>query len=115
MSYKPSSIGQGPVRYTACRFCGEQALVEVLAQHGARCLQCYRAYCAGESPQPARSISRYERAALLSNMREALCNPPAGRAWAHRLRERHEAGEILSAAQASAYRYALRGGVEVAE
>jgi hypothetical protein len=76
------------VRYMACIFCKKQTLVETLSMYGARCFECYGEYCA--RPQDNVTRESYESAGR--------------RAWAFKLRDRHQAGERLTKAQIDAYR-----------
>lgn len=96
MSYKPSQDEQqqdGPVRYLPCRYCGKQTLVETLSHYGARCLACFEAYCAAGSRNAPVTDDYADK---------------GRRAWAHRLRDRHQRGERLTRAQVDAYEAAVR-------
>lgn len=105
MSYKPGNDDDAPnqapsYRYLPCRVCGKSTLVETLSNYGARCFSCFEAYCAaaGTSAAPV--------------TREAVKRIGQGgegglRAWAYRLRERHQGGERLTRAQVDAYQAVL--------
>jgi len=99
MSYKPSQDEQqqdGPVRYLPCRYCGKQTLVETLSQYGARCFSCFEAYCA-EAGRKHYSVNRD------ATIRIGQGGDGGPRAWAYKLRERHQNGERLTRAQVEAY------------
>lgn len=78
-----------------CTFCGAITSHETLRMLGARCVPCFRSYCA--EVQPAVDVGDKRKDA---------------KAWAHALRLRELAGERLTAPQREMWRAALR--VEVA-
>lgn len=79
-----------------CRWCHTPTLRTMLAQYGARCLQCYEAYCR----EPQRSPN-------VGNKRDH-----GPKAWAHALRAREAAGERLSVAQRDMWCAALQGELQ---
>jgi hypothetical protein len=85
------------VSYLPCAFCRKRTLISILSQHGARCVECFDAYCA--KPQGNVTREGYES--------------EGRRAWAFKLRDRHQAGERLTKAQIDAYRAVcgLSGGI----
>lgn len=79
----------------ACMWCGRDTPREMLAQYGARCRSCFDAYCADvppRAPGPPEGVV-----------------PPGPKAWAHRLKWRHEHGERLSQTQIWMYQTCLKG------
>jgi len=80
------------IRRTPCLWCKSLTLVETLNQYGARCFNCYEAYC--REPQPAPSV-----------MADKRHGDP--KAWAEALKQREEAGERLTLAQRDMWRAAL--------
>jgi hypothetical protein len=94
-----SAPESGPVRYLPCKYCGKQTLVETLSQYGARCLPCFDAYCAQDGT--GRKSRGIDRAAIERIGKGGEGGP---RAWADRLRERHQAGERLTRTQIEAYK-----------
>lgn len=85
--------------YMPCAWCGRSTLFEVLSQHGSRCRACFDAYCA--RPQARPHLDGHEHR--------------GARAWAFRLRERHQGGERLTKAQIDAYQAAIDGRVQSQE
>jgi hypothetical protein len=78
-----------------------------------------RAYRAQAVPPsdgtPKRTLSRGEKLHVLGQLREVLQRKLGDwRAWAARLRQRHEAGENLTETQREMYRSALRMGTKAA-
>lgn len=66
-----------------CSWCRAPTLVATLNQYGARCFECYEAYCQAPQPSP--------------NVGDKRTGDP--RAWAHALRAREERGDRLTLAQ----------------
>ena len=75
-----------------CRFCGKPTLRETLSQYGARCFECFTAYCSARPFYPDTGDKRID----------------GPRSWAHALKRRHEQGDRLTPSQVSAYKAALR-------
>lgn len=76
-----------------CAWCRRLTLRTMLAQYGARCLQCYDAYITASNPQP-----EWMRP-IPANVRMV-----APKAWAGVLQKREESGERLSKAQRDMWR-----------
>lgn len=79
----------------SCMFCGRPTAHDTLATLGARCAPCYRNYCESAS-KPTPDVGDKRKG-----------NP---KEWAHALKAREEAGEILSSVQRTMWRAALRQG-----
>lgn len=100
--------------HAKCTFCGSLAPHADIARFGARCQECYSAYCAEVNPSwwPNRTLSADERAKVIRKARRSLqalgSASKSPRAWAHALKAREDAGDRLTAPQASAWREALR-------
>lgn len=92
-----------------CRYCGETAAWETLSAYGARCGHCYAAYCRGE--HEPRHLSVADKKCVAEGLRAAahqlITRGDNPKAWAHRLREREQAGERLSPPQRAMWRSAL--------
>jgi hypothetical protein len=74
-----------------CRKCSEPTKRETLSDLGGQCFPCYQAYC--REPQTFPDVgNKHAR---------------GPRDWAHALKRRHDAGELLTPAQIDAYRGAL--------
>ena len=86
--------------YLPCRYCGKSTLVETLSNYGARCFACFGAYCAAAGSNSAPVTSE-----AVSHIGQGGEGGP--RAWAYRLRERHQGGERLTRAQVDAYQTVL--------
>lgn len=104
-----SSQADGAPRYMACSFCGQQTLADTLSAYGARCYACFQAYCGHVGPQlpegsrlvtPNRAKLGAYLHRMAGAMRDTRSNP---RAWAERLRDRHQSGECLTRAQSAAH------------
>lgn len=79
----------------SCAFCRRPTAHDTLATLGARCVTCYRSYCeSATKPSPDVGDKRHGGA----------------KEWAHALKRREEAGEILSGVQRTMWRAALRQG-----
>jgi hypothetical protein len=78
-----------------CRKCGHMTPWETLSALGAQCRHCYAAWCS--------EGHRYPDAAPA-----AVDSGHEWTRWARRLRWRSQNGQAITAAQAEAYRYALR-------
>lgn len=101
--------------HAVCRDCGNGAERETLSSLGGKCWTCYEAYrTQGRRPGPMPSPE--QQRAILRRLKAAMSSTSHPRAWAHRLKEREEAGEPLSLTARQAWRAALReSGGEVAE
>jgi len=92
-----------------CSFCGSTASWETLSTYGSRCGHCYAAYCRGE--HEPRHLSVDDKKCVAEGLRAAAHQLTShggnAKSWAHRLREREQAGEALSGAQRRAWRAAL--------
>jgi hypothetical protein len=64
----PASEGRLP-----CRWCGAPTLGATLSQYGARCFECYEAYC--NAPPTHLALTAEQRRAALKRSREL------GREW----------------------------------
>lgn len=84
--------GAGRETTLSCRWCHKPTLVATLMQYGARCFQCYEAYC-NEVP---RAISAADK----------RVDGPRG--WAHALRARELSGERLTPAARAMWRAAIK-------
>lgn len=74
-----------------CRLCGMLTQRAMLAQYGARCLNCYELWRGESQPSPYVGDKRVD----------------GPKAWAHALKAREQAGERLSIAQRTMWREAL--------
>lgn len=81
-----------------CHRCAGTAAQSTLIAFGGHCGPCYAAYCREARSWP--DVGNKEK------------NPMG---WAHKLRQRHEAGEKLTQAQIAAYRHTLRKEQERAD
>ena len=91
-----------------CAWCKRATLKTTLGQYGARCHACFDAYCQ-EGAEPVEGLTRADKLALLERMRRLFTAPARDpKAWARELREREDAGEILSSTQRRMWRAALR-------
>ena len=91
----------------ACKWCTKLTDTTELTTYGARCWACYSAYCReGQAPQYAQ-LTRDDKRAILEKLR-SIGMPKNPKAWAYSLKEREEAGEVLSSVQRKAWRDALR-------
>ena len=89
-----------------CSFCGRQTEHAVLVEYGARCGPCFNAYVTRDRPV-SRILTSDEKRAVLHRLRVLLSVQQHPRAWAHRLRDREDAGERLTRIQRDAWRTAL--------
>jgi hypothetical protein len=109
MSYaqvRKELVEQSQTDRIPCRYCGAPTLRETLTMYGARCPNCYQAYCRGDrDPEPPMSIE--DKRATLEALRSLTARSAPPREWAHKLKSRHESGEWLTPAQVSAYKAAL--------
>lgn len=92
-----------------CRQCKALSERDTLTAMGGLCRGCYGAWCTAGNPPDMRRTTSAQRIAALQGLRASLgaskTNP---RQWALDLRAREVAGEVLSKAQALAWRKALR-------
>jgi hypothetical protein len=92
----------------ACRWCNKLTLVETLNQYGARCFECYEAYC-HEVPGGSVPTTRSEKFALLGQIRQVIAQPTRDpKQWAYDLQQRELRGDRLTPAQRDAWRAAAR-------
>lgn len=84
-----SHAGSGQAEMS-CGFCGKRTRVATLNAYGARCFQCYEAYCS--APQ------------LYTDSGNKNDSP---KAWAYALKRREESGEKLSSVHQMMWRSAL--------
>lgn len=87
-----------------CNRCATSTPRDDLATFGAMCRTCYAAYCAECNPRwwPNRELTADERAAVIKRAKSRLAKlgeRPDPKRWAHRLREREEAGKPLGLVQ----------------
>lgn len=107
----------------ACMRCRSMTQRSELAALGARCRQCYDAFCADANPSwlPNRPLRAEERARLIERAKGALRTMANtrrnrdGRQWARDLRAREDAGEQLTRVQREAWRSALRCEIDAAQ
>lgn len=96
-----------------CTVCHVMTPRDDLTLYGARCRICYDAWCAAANPSwmPNRALTADERAKLRQHIRNGVAKIAAqaqgNKTWAHRLKAREEAGEVLSEVQRKAWREAL--------
>ena len=90
----------------ACSFCGRMTENEALSQYGARCGACFTAYCTGGKPNPPMP-TKAQQIATLTRIKGLCVNNGNPKAWAHKLKAREEAGELLSKPQREGWRVAL--------
>ena len=97
------------VNHMACSKCGASTERETLVEYGAQCGPCFTRYVTGGKPNPPMpSREQMGRTLLALKSAMSLLSAPAGKGWAHKLREREERGEEISRIQKQAWRTALR-------
>ena len=94
--------------YMACSFCGKQTLKSTLSEYGARCFECFEAYCRNGDP-PVR-LTDEDKAEVMRKLLVLASNfgrPADPKAWAYALRDREQSGERLSRVQRDSWRKAI--------
>lgn len=84
-------------RHLECRTCRTPTAYETLSSYGGLCGSCYGRYCREQTP------------GIKGELPQGMAKEHP-RAWAHRLKDRDDSGELLTPPQREMYREALRRG-----
>lgn len=90
-----------------CHWCRTLTPTGDLAEYGARCWSCYRAYCAQANTRYPGVMTRAQRQEATAKLRGGRIGHPDPKHWAKTLRGKEQAGATLTRMQRQAWREAL--------